>query len=401
MEQVLFAGYDDDLHVTGTEYNSLWGGGTWAGEFGRAGLVSTPGKIKKLRVELVSAPTAGKSFAFTLMVNGAPSALTCTISDAATSNEDSVNEVAVSAGDYVSLRCVPTGNPTVGYARWSTVFDGNNAAESLLLGVGGLGAGGISYNPVSAGRPSSSAVENNVRSVCPTGGAIKNLYVRLAADPGTAPDAYRLTLRVNGASSTLTCTITADDVLGNDTVNEVTVAAGDVLTLMQEPLNGPAVSPDMEWGMTFVADTDGESLILAGSSDDLHATTTEYNHVQNSIRTRTWTATEADRYQLGQECTLRDLYILLSAAPGAGNSRTFTLRNGGATLLTVTIAEAATTGNDTVNSEAVADGDEVTLEHVPVSSPVGADAYWGMVSYIEPAAGGVPSSLPKVAMTQM
>lgn len=394
MEQVFFAGHYDLLYNFGTEYNGLPGGSTWsAAEFIRSQLVSTSGKIKNLRVELDNAPGAGTSYDFTLLVNGAPSALTVHIHDTDTSGNDVVNEIDVVAGNAVCLQCVPTGVPTARYARWTMMFEGSTAKESLILGTLATSSGlPLGYAQLSQSTQSAlEAVENNTRQICPTSGKIKNLYVRLSEDPGTAPDAYRFTLRVNGVSSALTVTIIADNTTGNDIVNEITVAADDALTLLVEPLNTPSAEPNVNFGMTFVADIDGESLILGGSPDDLSAADTEYNQLMIGWLLRSWIGTESQRYQLGQACTLRKLYIVLSGAPGAGKSYTFTVREAGDTAITVTIADAATTGNDIVNTHLVADGDEVALKCVPAGTPDVRDAYWGLVGYI--AAAPPPAGL--------
>lgn len=356
-------------------------------------LVSTAGKIKNLRIVLSAAPGAGNSRIFTLYVNGAPSALTCTIANLATSCNDTTHEVDVVAGDRVCLKMtLGVGYADIADGYISTMFEGSTAKESLILGSywGPLDKTQITYPQAMGAMTYSTTTENDQRQVCPTSGKIKNLYVRLSADPGTAPDAYRFTLRKNGASQTLTVTITANDTTGNDTTHEVTVAAGDILTLMVEPLSEPSETPNAHWGMTFVADTDGESIVLGGSYDNLNNAATEYICLL-CTNIQSWTATEANHYSLGQSCTLKKLYILLSAAPGGGKSYTFTVRkpgNGQADgNLTVTITGAgSTTGHDAAHTDVISDDDYVDLKCVPAGTPDAADAYWGVVCYITPPA---------------
>lgn len=395
MEQVIFGGIPvAPLNTAAIAYNSLIGTLGWGTtEFWAEKIVSTSGKIKNLRVKLNDSPGAGTKYTFTLMVNSNPSALTLEIADTATSGVDTTHEVDVVAGDAICLRCEPTDTPTARYATWTSMFEGATAKESLILGSTynkTLSNILTEYVQVMTAYTDPDNTENFRRQVCPTSGKIKNLYVELDASPGTSPDAYRFTLRKNGASQTLTVTITAPNTTGNDTANEVAVAAGDVLTLMIEPLETPSAFPHAQWGMTFVADTDGESVILAGTDDSLPTTVTEYIGLQASDYDA-WGGTESSEYQLGQSCTLKKLYLLLSAAPGAGKSYTFTLRkpgNGQADgNLTVTIADAATTGNDTVNTDAIADDDYVDLECTPAGTPDLAQVFWGVVGYIAPAVG--------------
>lgn len=400
MQQVIFGGYYDLLSASATEYNALQGGCTWFGtEANRYKLVSTGGKIKNLRVKLDDSPGAGKHYDFTLMVDGVPSALTVEIADAETSKADTTHEVDVVAGQTVSLQCAPDGTPTVRHATWNTIFEGSTAKESLILGGSSNSVSNAATEYLGAHCAYSTwrSSENESRQVCPTAGKIKNLYVKLSTDPGIAPDAYRFTLRVNGADSDdgegnpLQVTITADDTTGNDTTHEITVAPGDVLTMKCEPLNGPSAAPFAQMGMTFVADTDGESIVLSGSMNVLRENAgTEYIYLQAS-RDDDWTATEAQRYQLGQLCTLKKLYILLNAPPGVGDSFRFTLRkpgNGQADgNLTVLISgSSATTGSDTEHTDEISDDDYVDLECTTSGSPFyGKRASWGLVCFIAAA----------------
>ncbi len=251
MEQVIFGGGYGVLDDTDNTYASLVGGINWTTtESWYKRVVSTGGTIKNLRVKLNDSPGAGKSYDFTLMLNGNPSALTVHIHDTDTSGADTVNEVAVVAGDTIYLKCVPTDTPTVRYATWTSVFKGTTANESLILGgtIYPLDVTNIEYVQVMGPTTFPDTTENNHRQICPTAGTIKNLYVGLTEDPGTDPDAYRFTLRKGGVSQTLTVTITADNTTGNDTANEVSVVAGDVLTLMIEPLNTPSGTPSLKAG---------------------------------------------------------------------------------------------------------------------------------------------------------
>jgi hypothetical protein len=80
--QVIFAGYPDALNnANATEYNSIMGGNTWVGGTStRFQLLPTAGKIKSLYIELDNTVgAADDTYTFTLMYDGAASALTCEI----------------------------------------------------------------------------------------------------------------------------------------------------------------------------------------------------------------------------------------------------------------------------------------------------------------------------------
>jgi len=394
MEQVIFGGFFQEVHAINTEYESLVGGGSWtAPESLRYKLVSTDGIIKHLRVVLSGAPGVGTHYDFTLMVNGAPTALTLEIAGAATSGSNMVNEIDVAPSDTVSLQCVPDNNPSVWRAAWTCVFKGDTSAESLILGGSHypLNSGATEYGQVMCSYTDYSNVENDFRQVVPTAGTIKDFYVKLSESPGVgAGDAYRFTVRLNGATvaQSLIVTITQPATTGNDLAHNLVVAAGDVLTMMIEPILTPSATPYACWGMTFLADVDGESIVLGGCKDDLDAALTEWNNL-TSIEGWPWIANESLRYELGQVCTIKKLYILLSTPPGAGNTYTFTLRIAAANSNVVAVVTgAATTGNSAALEDTVANDDYVDLQVVPDGTPDTADAYWGFVSYREPGWSG-------------
>jgi len=390
MEQVLFAGRYDALNTGTDEYSGLVADAEWhATEHQRCGVVSPPGKLKNLRVKLNDSPGEGKSYTFTVRVNGADSddgegnPLQVIIADAATSGLDTTHEITVSAGDKVCLECSPSGTPTARYARWSTMFEGDTANESMLLGAG-YGVDWLTtYDSISSGKGSLSAAPKDNYQVVPMPGTIKNWYIELQEDPGTDPDAYRYTLVKNGDDTALVITITANATSGNNTSDEVAVSAGDYLYVKQEPLNSPSLSVAYAaWGCTFLADTDGESLVLGvPKGDDLHATDTEYKELCSA--SNVWSATENQHYVLGQVCILRNLYVKLENAPGEGKSFTFTVRHSGSSSdITCIIADTDTIGNDTAHAYSVIDDDDMTLECAPSETPAVGNSAWGIVCFI-------------------
>ncbi len=81
---------------------------------------SVSGTLGTLEVKLGAAPGSGASYTMTVMQNGTPGAVTCTVSGAtATTCTDLVDTVSIVAGDTVSLRVVPSGGPTTPVITWS------------------------------------------------------------------------------------------------------------------------------------------------------------------------------------------------------------------------------------------------------------------------------------------
>ncbi len=383
MDQVLFGGDSGNI-TTGVKYYPIMGdAGDEASDSVARSLVSTDGVIKYLRVRLIAAPGVGTHRDFTLYVNGAPTALTLEIADANTLGSNMVNEIDVTGGDAVTIHQASDGATAVTAVHYSVVFEGDADDESLILGAcrDSVNSGATEYSKPYTNRGYFSGVENDFRQIIPTAGTISNLYVQLDADPGTNPDGYRFTLRLGGATvaQSLIVTITADATTGNDLAHNLVVAPGDVVTMMIEPLNTPSEMPDVYWGMTFTADIAGEAVVLGSNSVDLDPAATEYAALLLSGAGSGWWP-EANARELGQACHIRKLYVLLSAAPGAGNSYDFTIRAGGGdTNITVHIHDADTIGDSGDLLDTITNDEYVSIKSVPISSPIVVDAYWGFV----------------------
>lgn len=390
MEQVLIGGYYDDLPTAATGYSALGGGSSWSDtEWHRSQGVGAAGKIGNLHVKLTVAPGAGKSWTFTLRLNGAATLITFAISNLETTGEDTVNEVAISPGDRLSLECVPSGTPaSPSRAIWTSKFTGDNAKESLLLnGVYLYDGVSTMYVPLNCYSGSALLVESEAYSLIPTSGKLKNLYVAMDVDPGDAPEAYTFMVRLNDGDTALTCSIVADNITCNDVAHEVAVLPGDVVTIRAVPVSNPSVIPNCIVGLCFEADTDGESMIFGGSTENLLAGTL-YHMPVGANREAAWSS-EVGRRQYALACALKKLYVALTGSPGEGKSYTFTLRDDAAgTALAVTIADAATSGNNTVNVVSVGDLSLLAMECAPANTPTVRQAYWGLVNYMAPAAAG-------------
>lgn len=85
-------------------------------------------------------------------------------------------------------------------------------------------------------------------------------------------------------------------------------------------------------------------------------------------------STESDsQFLITQHCTISGLSVLLTAAPGTGNSRIFTARlNGVNTTLTVTIADTNTTSTDSTHTFDAYPNDLISIIHSAVNTPASA-----------------------------
>lgn len=75
--------------------------------------ITKSGTIRDLEIAAVTGP-AGASLDFTVWLNGAPSAITCTLAIAGTAASDHANSFAVVAGDLIELRAKSVGVITAG-----------------------------------------------------------------------------------------------------------------------------------------------------------------------------------------------------------------------------------------------------------------------------------------------
>ncbi|KKN27737.1 hypothetical protein LCGC14_0861610 [marine sediment metagenome] len=382
MRQVTVGGTSNNsLDNTATEYNIIVGARNWDTDINEGKqLVSTGGFISKLYVKLDAAPGSGKTWTFTIMVAGAASDLTCSITGTDTFGVDESNSIAVSAGNSLAIRATSSGSPTNSNATWSLIFIGTTVNESLFLGKAQLNNTQPTYSGIFGWFLNQPNEDINYQ-VIPTAGVIKNFYVQLNKQPKIGRS-YTFTLRLNKANTALAVTLADLNQTANDTSDEITVAAGDKVGLKVVPSGTPSGGA-LAFGFTFRADIKGESCVMGQQGTTPSASDVDYADIVNSQIG--FSATEIDHRQIGRACLLKKFYIDIPNTPpgGGGNAWDLTVRkNGVSTDLTVNLTGSNLAGNDTTNSALFADGDYMTLMIDPTSVP-NLDTegmHWGMVS---------------------
>lgn len=390
-KQILPGGYYDLLSASATEYNALLGGYLWTNtESARWQGTSPPGKHRKLKVDLVNSsgnaasPGAGKSYAFTVMVDSGTTALTLTISGTNTSGSDVAHDIDLVGGQTISLRCVPTGTPTTVYARWSTEFESTNSAEYWF--PNGVSGGYGTYYTALGGRNTSNydASAAIAYNPMPCNITISDLYA-IQATTSTSDSVITV---YSGADKAITCTITAGTLENSDLIHSESPVKGELWCIKH--VNAQSADRYTALGLTGTTGTDGESVLLGVNSNVLNVSTTEYNIPVGGLSyIPAWQSTaEHQSWQRFDACTLRSFYVDLSAAPGSGGDQyALSTRDDRATVQTCTIVDAATTNEDTTDA-VIADGSMVNLMCVPSNTPSATPyARWGWVMYIEPAGG--------------
>ncbi len=374
-----------------TRYTSILGGYLSATINEQAIPMSAAGTLGNCRVVLDTAPGDGKSWVITLMKNGVATGVEVTITGAAVTSGTDADTVEVAAGDLFEWRIVPSGTPAACRGGISCLFTGTTANESNIIGSNLTNTGSTTYGGFGSSH-SYTAITSQGYAALPIAapGTLSHLYVKLSADPGGAPDAYTFTVYKNNVITDITCTIVANDTTGNDTTHSVAVVAGDYIEVYMIPVSTPSVSPSAKMSLKFTASVDGESLMGFANYDAPTNSQTEYLPIMQPYPATTWGTTETNQYTLLQACAISKMYVIASAAPGAGNTITFSVRKNGASpggTLSVELGEAETTDSDTSNSVTVADDDQLNLMSVPVSSPTVGTYRFGFKQYIAPAGG--------------
>lgn len=389
MEQILVGGRP---HATITvNYYPLVGGGALNTD---GQMISAYGVLKELRVVYDQAPTGVKTYVATVYLNGGATGLAVTTVGTDTAGSNMETRLKVKPGDYVQLRFQTSGTPTLPTAIWSSVFESQYPKHSLLpcgQTYGLLATAGTRYAGLAQGSTWSS-VRAARTSVVSASGIIRNLYISLNGSPG-ASNSFTFTVWKNGAAQALSVQIAgAAQTTGNDCTdaNVVSVVPGDQISFACVTVVGGGAIPagiDAKWGCLFIANKDGESLLLGGSENsatDGNATTWYY--VVNSGNATAQQVSDALSKRLTRRCRLSDLYVCSSAAAGAAKAWTFTLqRNGASELLSAQMANPAVSASDTTHMTECYTDDTLDMMIVNTGAIVaGAYAGWGLKMYVQP-----------------
>lgn len=212
-------------------------------------IVAAPGKIKSLYLELSDNPGAGAdAYRMTLMVNGAPTALTVTITGEDTSGSDLVSEVPVVAGDLVCWKKeaidLPANNLNV---RAGFAFEADTDGESLFVNGSktALDTAAVEYRPLSH-NIRAWTVDEFEQWQYAQALTVKKFYVRVSAAPG-AGKSWTFRVRKNGVDTDIVVTISESDTDGSDLVNTVNVSDDDYLDVSCAPSGTPAAAAAY-WG---------------------------------------------------------------------------------------------------------------------------------------------------------
>jgi hypothetical protein len=291
-------------------------------------------------MKIRNAPGGANSWTFTIMKNGLATALEVTISGVATESSTDADTVAISAGDEIYIQATPTGAPSSPGRHWFTFqFIPTIDNETLLLHIC-EGTVGYSVYENIIGAQADIATIANMTSVCPSNGTLKKFFVRLSVAPGSGKS-RTFTVYKNNVATSLAVTVSGTATTNNNIVNTVAVSAGDRLTIFSER-SGTALASYYSGGIVFVPSTNNQ-YITHGKETSLPYQTIYFGCVSAGVSSIS--SNEEDHYGIFQTGTVKAMYVWFSVAPGAGTSKTLTLRkNGVNTSLSVTISGTNTSG---------------------------------------------------------
>lgn len=236
-----FAGTIPGVTASSTLFGSFFHGNNattaWitATEGPSIAVVPIDGVLSKLTIVIGTQQPASGSLVITIRHNGADSALTVTIPLSGGSGSfdtvwtDFTNTVSVSAGDTIAIEFVNNATATSAVIRSVCLLLEPTTESSRLIGahINSTFAATNYSTPLCL---SFSTTQANQEWPCPRSGIIKKLRCYISTG---ATGTLTLTLMHNGVASTLTgsSSASASGVINLDLTNEVTVAAGDYISM--------------------------------------------------------------------------------------------------------------------------------------------------------------------------
>ena len=378
----------------------------------RTHVISCHGKVHHFRVKLDGSPGTGNSYIFTVRVNGANSALSVTISGSETEEQDTTTEVDVSPGDYVTIQCQPVSYPAARHVLSCQLILEPDSKNTCTL-MTGLFIFNTDYStlyatPMSGLSDWITSTQANAQGVIPCDGTLSDLHgwVHTAPDPGGADGCY-ITIQKNGVDTALQIDIAGNSQSDSDTLNSVSVSAGDLVGLEITRHGTPSVSRcygGVGCVFTPAANPFKKGFVVLGVSDDYpDSANPTWNNLFAGSHSKDWLTFGGGGLGWRElevwECRFGYFYVNLTVAPGSGNFREFrVLKNGANTALYMRIQDTATTGSDS-DTEDFAEDDGVGLYTNPYSGPYDTVVRWGIWGALLPLEADLwPYVLPRPPM---
>lgn len=331
------------------------------------------GMFGRLKITHDTDPGSGKTFTYTLVINGVDSALSATVDHSNFSTGATcLNNVYVADGVTVYWKRTSSGAPTAPTRIHATMeFNGAFAGQSSYGYVGSAlnNIGSTRNCPFSSANWATNNVANRFSLVSAAGDCTK-YRIDLSAAPGAGGSGkkydfvlYKNGTKQDGSGGTVDTRGTISETATTVTVSFTLALSGsDQLVIEATATNTPA-SVNASIGTQFTATTDGQSQFCFGESSAINETTTKYMLAYDPDTTETTTEGNADWITSPVNgFILKNLYQRWAVLGGPTSSVGTVRKNGGAGATTCTVTGPATTCNDTTNSDTYTVGNTAALE---------------------------------------
>jgi len=344
------------------------------------------GTFSNLRAVSDYPPGGATTGIVTLRKNAVNTALTCTITSAATTCSDTANSVSVVAGD----RLIWAINQSAG-GTWISIsvvadFTPTTANETFLTSyLTGISTSLQTYGSLAPATAANSSIGFDTAGrmvLFPEAGVLDKLVASSTA-PG-AGKTWDFTLKQNAATTSVTCQVNGDTPnYCTDSTNALTIATNDFVSIASVPTGTPAAA-SAGVGVRFVPTIAGNFGLYYTSFNSADSSTlNQYLPINGYMIPN---AKEASTTQVVNNMTITEMSVKLTIAPGGVTARTFTIRQNFATTsaaCTITGTETACTWTGTL---AVADGDVLNTVDAPsAGSPSTARMTVSLVANRRPA----------------
>lgn len=201
-------------------------------ELSAKGITPIAGTAKQLYAWCSANATAGTSRTLTLRVNGADTALTCTIGAGAATCNDTSDTVALAAHDLVNIQYTASGSPGGAGCAVGLTFVPTTTTQFVLGMASSLSqtptTGTDKYQSLSDTRAALVTTEDQLVQRAVQAATVKAIAVAINT-PLTSTSSLDFTLRKNAGSTALTCNITGASATTCSAATDVTVADDDLV----------------------------------------------------------------------------------------------------------------------------------------------------------------------------
>jgi hypothetical protein len=308
------------------------------------------GTWKHLLCELDAAPGGGNTRSFSVYKGGVASALAVAFGAADVQKSNLVNNVSVIAGDMIGFVSKVTGAPANTPFRFASIFEPAVDGVQPFFGFHTCthDAPGLTWSSIAGGGStpaSAGGTEGQSQTLIPFPGKFKYLYAHHHDGDIPGGSTVALTLRVNGLDTALTLAWNGTDEDKSDIVTEVPVVAGDYVCFQGTGTGATHVG--LHHSICFIPDDPRFWFLCRPRNTDVltaGAVTYSTPNLGWLEAGDHWPAVEYDT-PFPKGVVITGIAARLGAAPGAGTSRTLTVRqNNVNTPVAVTISNLATYG---------------------------------------------------------